>query len=156
VAVKNKWVGAWTHAWFYCNVPLIRSPSPGRGKGVCALHSYMTEWNIVMIPPFDCPDDEVNDAAFIKATHTISGQDAVEEYMACGLFPLLASFRLGEVADGEILVSKILAPMPNFPIVGLSEETNDRFHARVELATANVVKQYTRGEHKVCIEVLPN
>jgi hypothetical protein len=37
---------------------------------VYALHSYMTELNFMMDPPFDCPDDEVNDAAIIKATHT--------------------------------------------------------------------------------------
>jgi hypothetical protein len=42
--------------------------------------------NFVTDPPFDCPDDEVNDAAFVKPTHMISGRDAVEEYMACGLF----------------------------------------------------------------------
>jgi hypothetical protein len=86
VAVKNKWAGAWTQAWFYCKVPLIHSPSPERCKGVYALHSHMTELNFVTDPPFDCPDDEVNDAAFVKPTHMISGRDAVEEYMACGLF----------------------------------------------------------------------
>jgi hypothetical protein len=86
VAVKNKWARAWMHAWFYCKVPLIRSPSPERGKGVWALHTYMTELNFMTDPPFDYPDDEVNDAAFIKATRTISGRNAVEEYMAYGLF----------------------------------------------------------------------
>jgi hypothetical protein len=53
-------------------------------------------------------------------------------------------------------VSKLSAPMPDFPVVKLPEETNDRFRARVELAAANVVGRYTRGEHKVCIEVLLN
>jgi hypothetical protein len=39
--------------WFYCNVPLIRSPNLGRGKGVYAMHPYMTELNFVSDPPFD-------------------------------------------------------------------------------------------------------
>jgi hypothetical protein len=86
MAVKNKWAGAWPHAWFYCKVPLICSLSPGWGKGVYALHSYMTKLSIVMDPPFDCPDEEVSDAAFIKATHTIGGRDTIKEYMACGIF----------------------------------------------------------------------
>jgi hypothetical protein len=80
----------------------------------------------------------------------------VEEYTTSGLFPLSASFRLGEVADGEMFVSKLSAPMLNFPIARLLEETNDRFHARVELAATNVVGRYTHGEHKVCVEILSN
>jgi hypothetical protein len=123
---------------------------------VYALQSYMTQLNFVMDPPFDCPDDEVNDAAFIKATRMIGGQDAVEEYMACGLFPLSASFGLGKVTDRETPASKLPAPMLAFPVARLPEETNDQFHVRVELAAANVVGRYTRGEHKVCIEILPN
>jgi hypothetical protein len=30
--------------------------------------------------------------------------------MACGLFPLLASFSLGEIEDREMSVSKIILP----------------------------------------------
>jgi hypothetical protein len=29
VAMKNKWSGAWTQAWFYCKVPLIQISNPG-------------------------------------------------------------------------------------------------------------------------------
>jgi hypothetical protein len=40
MAVKNKWFRAWTQAWFYCKVPLLQSPSPGRGKGIFSLQLY--------------------------------------------------------------------------------------------------------------------
>jgi hypothetical protein len=111
----------------YCKVPLICSPSLGRGKGVYALHSYFIELNFMMEPPFECPDDEIGDPAFVKATRTIGGRDDVEEYMACGLFPLSASFGFGEVADGEMPVSKLSTPMPDFWVARLLEETNDGF-----------------------------
>jgi hypothetical protein len=81
----------------------------------------------MMEPPFECPDDEIGDPAFVKATRTIGGRDDVEEYMACGLFPLLASFGFGEVADGEMPVSKLSTPMPDFWVARLLEETNDGF-----------------------------
>jgi hypothetical protein len=87
VAVKNKWSGAWMQAWFYCKVPLIWVPSPGQGKDIYALHSYMTRLDFVMDPSFNCPNGEVGDMAFIKATCTISGRDAVEDYLAYGLSP---------------------------------------------------------------------
>jgi hypothetical protein len=74
--------------WFCCKVPLIWSPCPGRGKGVYALHSYMAELSFVLDPLFSCPDDDLSNGAFVKATHTIGGRDAVEEYVACRLFPL--------------------------------------------------------------------
>jgi hypothetical protein len=60
--------------------------------------------------------------------------------MACGLYPLLASFGLGEVVDRETPVSKLCLLLPKFPIVRLPDETNDHFCARVELAMENVIR----------------
>jgi hypothetical protein len=101
-------------------------------------------------------DDEAGDMAFIKATRTISGRDVVEEYMASGIFPLLVSFNLGEIAEGETLVLKLPVPSPEFPVARCSEEMNDGFWARVELAATNVVGRYVHGEHKACVEMVPN
>jgi hypothetical protein len=156
VAVKNKWAGAWPLAWFYCKVPLIWSPSPGQGKGVYALHSYITELSIVSNPSFSCPNDDVSDGAFVKATRTIGGRDAMEEYVVCELFSLSANFGLGEIADEETPVLKVSAPMTDFPVARHPEETVDEFCARMELAIEDVVRRYTRGEHKACIKILPN
>jgi hypothetical protein len=73
--------------------------------------------------------------------------------MACGLFPLAVSFGLGEIADGEMPVLKILLPPPMFP---LTDETDDHFHARVELADENVMRSYACGEHDACLTTVPN
>jgi hypothetical protein len=113
---------------------------------VYALHSYMTDLCFVIDPPFDCPDEDVSDATFVT----------VEEYVACGFVPLSASFDVGKIVDGETPVSRLPAPMSDFPIVELPEETNGQFRARVELAVANFVGRYTPGEHKACVEALPN
>jgi hypothetical protein len=78
---------------------------------VYVLHSYMTDLNFITDPPFYRLDEVVNDAAFVKATCTIGGQDAMEEYMTCGLLLLSVSFGLGEVANGEMSVSKLPVPM---------------------------------------------
>jgi hypothetical protein len=139
VAVKNKWSKAWTQAWFYCKVRLLWSLSPGRGKGIYALHSYMTGLDFLTEPPFECPDGEAGDVAFVKDTCTIGSRDTMEEYMACRLFPLSVSFNLGEIADGETSVLKLAIPMPEFPVARRPEETNDGFRVRVELAAVNVV-----------------
>jgi hypothetical protein len=74
-----------------------------------------------------------------------------EEFMACGLYPLLASFGLGEVVDRETPVSKLCLLLPKFPIVRLPDETNDHFYARVELAMENVIRGYAHEEHDVCV-----
>jgi hypothetical protein len=116
----------------------------------------MTELNFVTDPPFECLHDEIGDAAFVKATHTIGGRDAMEEDMACVLFTRSVSISLVEVSNWETHVSKLSAPMPDFLVARLPEETNDGFRARVELAIAYVVGRYARGEHKVCVEVVPN
>jgi hypothetical protein len=97
-----------------------------------------------MEPSFNCPDEEASDMAFVKATRTISDQDAVEEYMACGLFPLLASFNLVEIADGETPVLNLAVPLPKLPVARRLKEMNDGFWVRVELAAANVVGRHAR------------
>jgi hypothetical protein len=156
MAVKNKWFEVWAQAWFYYKIPLIRSPSPGRGKGIFALHSYMSRLDFITESSFQCPDDEAGDVSFIKATCAIGGRDAVEEYMACGVFPLLVSFHLGEIAEGETLELKLAVPLLEFPIARRPKETNDSFWVRVELATVNVVGQYAHREHKACVETMSN
>jgi hypothetical protein len=52
------------------------------GKTVHALHSYMTELEYLMEPPYNCTDDDVNDKGFVHATTIIGGHDAIEEFMA--------------------------------------------------------------------------
>jgi hypothetical protein len=106
----------------------------------------MTALDFASEPSFECADDDAGDVAFIMTTRSIGIRDAVEEYMAYGLFPLLASFGLGEIEDGEMPVSKINWPMTEFPIARLSDETNDHFHASVELAAENIVgERCSRG-----------
>jgi hypothetical protein len=61
----------------------------------------MARLDFVVEPSFQCLDEEASDVAFLKSTHAIGGRDAIEEYMACGLFPLSPRFNLGEIAKGE-------------------------------------------------------
>jgi hypothetical protein len=66
---------------------------------VYTLHLSMSPLDFSTQPPFDCADDDSGDVAFVCAMNLIGGQGAVEEYLACGLFPLSVSFGLGEIAD---------------------------------------------------------
>jgi hypothetical protein len=101
VAVKNKWSRASLQAWFYYKVPLIQVLSPRQGKGIFTLLSYMSKLEFVTKPSYQCPNNEAGDVAFVKATYVIGGRDTGEEYMACELFPMSASFDLGEISEGE-------------------------------------------------------
>jgi hypothetical protein len=74
----------------------------------------------------------------------IGGRDAIEEYLACKMFPLLANFGFAEIADGETLLLKVVLPLPEFPFSKLHGESNDHFLVRVELGTENVVSRYGR------------
>jgi hypothetical protein len=126
------------------------------GNGVYALCSDMCALDFVTEPSFDCGEDDAGDVAFVSATRSIGGWDIVEEYMAYGLFPLSASFGSGEIEDRETSVSKITFSLTEFPIPRLPKEINDHFWVRVELAAENVVGSYARGEHDVCVAVVPN
>jgi hypothetical protein len=42
----------------------------------------------------ECPDDDSNDVAFAQATTTIGGRDAVKEYVARKMYPLVVALAL--------------------------------------------------------------
>jgi hypothetical protein len=156
VVVKNKCFGGWTQARFYCKVPLLQTPDPLRGKSVYALHSSLTALDVSTDPLFQCADDDSGDVAFVQAMGLIGGRDTVKEYLACGLFPLSAWFSFGKIIDGEMPVSKVALPLPEFLLAKLQGETNDHFQERVDLDAENDVGGYIRAEHDACILSLPN
>jgi hypothetical protein len=52
------------------------------GKVFTFLHSYMANLEYVMEPLHNCPVDDSKHKAFVHATTTIGGRDAIEEFMA--------------------------------------------------------------------------
>jgi hypothetical protein len=52
----------------------------------------MSELDYAVEPEVECPDNDRNNAAFIRATATIGGRDAAEEYVECKKNPLAVGF----------------------------------------------------------------
>jgi hypothetical protein len=67
-------------------------------------------------PLVRCPNTDSGDGVFVRATTTIGGRDVVEEFFALGLYHMSAGFHFGEVSDGENAVSKVMVPLPEFPV----------------------------------------
>jgi hypothetical protein len=74
---------------------------------VYALHSWMSELDYAMEPEVECVDNDPNDAAFVQATRTVGGRDAVKEYVTCKMYPLDTSFFFESVAFGMTPMSKV-------------------------------------------------
>jgi hypothetical protein len=96
LAIKNMWSAGWMRSWFYCRVPYLCS-SDG-GKSMHGLHSQMSVLDYTVEPEVECSDDDTNNVAFVQATTTIGGRDAVEEFVACKMFPLASSFSFKDVS----------------------------------------------------------
>jgi hypothetical protein len=93
---------------------------------------YVVELNVEFL------DDDVNDAALIRATATIGGrtttiggQDAVEEFVACKMYPLASDFGFRGVTIDTTPVSKVQTPLPVFPVEVVSAESASRILAEV-------------------------
>jgi hypothetical protein len=71
------------------------------------LHSWMSALDYTVEPEIECPDDDQNDATFIRVTTTIGSRDTVEEFVACKMFPLASDFGFKDVTVGMTPVSKI-------------------------------------------------
>jgi hypothetical protein len=84
---------------------------------VYALHSSMVPLDFSTDPSFECTDNDSGDLAFIRATSLNGGRDAVQEYLACGMFPLSANFSFAEIVDGVTL------PLPEVLLIKLQGES---------------------------------
>jgi hypothetical protein len=117
----------------------------------------MTSLDFMMEDSFECSDENSGDIIFVRAMGLIGGREAVEEYLAFGMFPLSANFDFIGIVDGETPVSKIVVPLPEFPLARLEGESNDHFFLeRVELEAQIVVGSYICEEHDACVQELPN
>jgi hypothetical protein len=86
IAIKNKWSARRMKSWFYCCVSCRRS---SRGvKSMYALRSRMSEFDYVVEPEVECPDDDLNDATFVRATTTIGAAMLPCHYLLWDPLPL--------------------------------------------------------------------
>jgi hypothetical protein len=120
LTIENNWAARWTKSWFYCRVPYRRS-SEG-GKSVHALHSWMSELDYSVEPDVECLDNDPNDAAYVQATATIKGCNAVEEYVACKMYPLVTSISFENMAIDTMPMSKVKTPLPLFVVENAAAE----------------------------------
>jgi hypothetical protein len=131
VAATNKWSLEWTKVWFYCKVWIHQSPHGG--KNVYALCSHMSALDFLTEPPVDYIDTDVGDVAFVRATCVIGGRDAIEEYLACGQYPLSSDFGFGEIHDSITPVLKLSVPLLEFCAARAKEESKTQFLVKIEL-----------------------
>jgi hypothetical protein len=153
--IKNKWSVGWTEAWFYYKVP--RHLYEQGGKTVHIMRSYMCRLEFRTEPPFDCADDDSRDVAFVQTTKFIGGRDAVEEFIACGMYPLVADAGFDRVATRTTPASKLKVPLPKFLAVRKDDNEDDvQFLVRVELEAEGIVGSYTKPEHDACLAHVHN
>jgi hypothetical protein len=98
--------------------------------------------------PFYCADEDSGDIAFIHATKFIRGRDAMEEFLACGMYPLVADAGFDRVATRTMPISKLKVPLPKFMAVRKDDDEGDvQFLEMVELEAEGIVGSYTKPEH---------
>jgi hypothetical protein len=92
------------------------------------------------------PEDD-DFAAFIEANSLIEGRDAVEEFLACGLWPLGEQFGF-RVEAKESPLSKVMVPMPQITVAIEERDSEAKFVVCVENVTNMLVGKYNIVEHK--------
>jgi hypothetical protein len=110
-AVRNKWTSGCDGNWFYCRVPMEQMTDV-RNKGTYLLSCTITPLDYLTEVTFECRLADVNVATFIEAASIIGGHGAVEEFHACGMWPLSKRFGL-EVETKETPLLKVVVPMPD-------------------------------------------
>jgi hypothetical protein len=92
----------------------------------------MSTRDYVVESDVECPDVDPNDVAFIDISATIGGRDAIEEFVACKMYPLGSGFGFKDVAIGTTPVSKVQTPLPVFPVGTVFVEGASHLLAKME------------------------
>jgi hypothetical protein len=90
-AMRNKWMSGWDGNWFYCWVPEEQRANVW-GKGSYPLSSMMTRLNYLTKDPSSCGLEDANFVAFVEVTSIVKGRNAMEEFLASGLWSLSEKF----------------------------------------------------------------
>ena len=77
---KNKWGNWWDH-WFYVTLKDTEGV-PGLPPSILCSHCYVT------FPQFELRKVDANEDALCRTSRTSSRCDLVEEFIACGVWPL--------------------------------------------------------------------
>jgi hypothetical protein len=115
--MRNKWTSGWDGNWFYCKVP-TEQLADVRGKGNYSLSSTMTQLNYLLDALFECDPEDRKVTAFIEVASIIGVRNTVEEFLACGMWPLSEKFGF-EVETKETPLSKVMVSMSKVtPTIG--------------------------------------
>jgi hypothetical protein len=87
------------------------------------------------------------------ATTTIGGHDAVEEYVACKIYPLAASFSFKSAPLGMTPMLKVETPQPLFAVGTIATEYADHFLVEVETEAKRVLESFGLREYNALIMV---
>jgi hypothetical protein len=109
---------------------------------VHALPSQMSKLDYAIELEVECLDNDPNDAAFVRATATIGGRDAVEEYVTCKMYLLTAGFGFESVPLGMTLMSRVETPLPLFVVGNVVVEHADRVLAERETEVKKVLESF--------------
>jgi hypothetical protein len=93
-----------------------------------------------------CGPEDADFMAFIEVTSRTSGRDAVEEFLASGLWPLGQQFGF-EVETEESLLSKVIVAMPWITTAIGQRESEATFVAWIEKVAHELVGRYNITKH---------
>jgi hypothetical protein len=107
---------------------------------VHALHLRMSELDYAVEPKVECPNNDPNDVSFVWATAIIGGCDAVEEYIVCKMYPLVAGFSFESVTLGT-------TPLPLFAIENVTVEHTNHVLIEIEVEVERVLGSFRPKEY---------
>jgi hypothetical protein len=117
----------------------------------------MSQLDYAIEPEVECLDDDPNDAAFVRATATNGACDAVEEYLARKMYPLVAGFGFERVPVGMTPVSKVETPLPLFTLGSIAMQHASHILAEVEMEVERVLGGFWPREYDALVATnVPN
>jgi hypothetical protein len=103
-------------------------------------------WYYLTEAPSSCGLEDANFMAFVEAISNVGGRDAVEEFLASGLWPLGEKFGF-KVETKEFPLSKVEVLIPQIDAAIRADESRAEFEVCIVNVVNLLVGNYNVAEH---------
>jgi hypothetical protein len=154
-AYKNKWANLWTSYWFFAPIPVIGRNTNREEVTTYDLESRMVNLDVDLSPKLTKAScSSASTSAFFQASHVITTQDALEEFVAAEIWSCQP--RWGSWAFKNQMLPGLDHEVrsPKFNLKRPEGKTDEEFVGEVEKKVVQMISNYTHREWECTQKIL--
>jgi hypothetical protein len=146
-AYKNKWANRWNSYWFYATIPVVGINVKNEEVTSYDLASRMIDLDVELtLELTKASRNSASTSAFFQATHVMTTQDALEEFVAADIWPCKPRWGSWAFKMKKLPGLDFETRNPKVNIKRLEGKTDEEILNEVEVKVIQMIGNYTHKE----------